>query len=161
MGRLRPDFLSRCQYSTELMACTGDAAKVEDGRKSFPSGHASYSFAGCTFLTVHLLSLLEVWPVVTGSMKFDIKGVLLPGGPTRGMPRDYPATGRTWRFAVAFLPLFLSGYIGISRLQQYIHHPTDVLAGSIIGALIAVAVHYSRIPLSPLPAPEFEDSNED
>ncbi|KAJ3213240.1 hypothetical protein HDU67_003139 [Dinochytrium kinnereticum] len=153
MGRFRPDFLSRCQYSEALKRCTGDASEVEDGRKSFPSGHASYSFAGCTFLAIYLLAILEVWPVVT-SLKFDVKGALLPGGLTRGIKREYPSSGRVWRFSLAFLPLFLSSYVAISRLQQYIHHPTDVLAGVIIGALIAIAVHYSRIPDTPVPVPE-------
>ncbi|KAJ3112008.1 hypothetical protein HDU96_005052 [Phlyctochytrium bullatum] len=160
MGRLRPDFLSRCKYDEALKACTGDASKIEDGRKSFPSGHSSYSFAGCTFLTIHLLGLLEVWPIITGTLGFDVKGAFLLGGPTRSMPREYPVTGRAWRFAVCFLPLFLSSYIGITRLQQYIHHPTDVLFGAFLGILIAIAVHLSRVPEPPQPVPEDDDEQQ-
>ncbi|KAI8854314.1 hypothetical protein BC829DRAFT_380826 [Chytridium lagenaria] len=115
-GSSPPDFLDRCKYSPTLALCTGNPAEIEDGRKSFPSGHASYSFAGCTFLTLSLLSLLNVWPIITTSRHFHLT-------PTR--KTDYP-------------------YVG--GLQQYIHHPTDVIAGSLLGILVAVAVHYSRIP---------------
>lgn len=48
-GRLRPDFLDRCQGSTQLGAdgftrvinCMGDPSTIKEGRKSFPSGHSS------------------------------------------------------------------------------------------------------------------------
>ncbi|KAJ3106684.1 hypothetical protein HDU97_005836 [Phlyctochytrium planicorne] len=157
MGRFRPDFLSRCQYDAVLQVCTGDPKKVEDGRKSFPSGHSSYTFAGHTFLAIYLIALLEVWPVRTGSIKFDVKGALLPGGPTRAVRREYPHSGRIWKFTVAFLPLLIPLYVAISRLQQYIHHPTDVIGGGLIGVFIAIAVHYSRIPEPPSPVSEDED----
>lgn len=38
VGRLRPDFLARCQYDEIARACTGTLELVDEGRRSFPSG---------------------------------------------------------------------------------------------------------------------------
>jgi diacylglycerol diphosphate phosphatase/phosphatidate phosphatase len=53
VGRLRPDFLSRCAPDL-LNVCTGNSKTVADGRKSFPSGHASISFYATAFLVFYM-----------------------------------------------------------------------------------------------------------
>ena len=67
VGRLRPDFLSRCMPDYSLAppgsinnatgyvaawanVCTGDEHIIIEGRKSFPSGHSSYIMTGMVFL---------------------------------------------------------------------------------------------------------------
>jgi membrane-associated phospholipid phosphatase len=46
-GRYRPDFLSRCTAISSAGVCeSSNASQAADGRKSFPSGHASSSFFG-------------------------------------------------------------------------------------------------------------------
>lgn len=39
VGKLRPDFIERCDPIDNL--CTGDKSEISEGRKSFPSGHTS------------------------------------------------------------------------------------------------------------------------
>ena len=56
-GRLRPDFLDRCKPVSGV--CTGDAAVISEGRKSFVSGHASSSFYVVTFLVLWMW--IEGW----------------------------------------------------------------------------------------------------
>ncbi|KAJ1559653.1 hypothetical protein HK096_011536, partial [Nowakowskiella sp. JEL0078] len=69
-GRLRPDFLSRCEFvpydPASLNAnawvfegrdgvCEGKKSLVADGRKSFPSAHSSESFAGVVVFALWIL----------------------------------------------------------------------------------------------------------
>ena len=40
------------------------------------------------------------------------------------------------------VPVILAAYISVSRLMDYRHHPTDILAGTILGASVATAVYH-------------------
>ncbi|XP_073366034.1 lipid phosphate phosphatase 2 isoform X9 [Aegilops tauschii subsp. strangulata] len=59
VGRPRPDFFWRCfpdgkdlyDNVTTGVLCHGEKSVIKEGHKSFPSGHASWSFAGLGFLT--------------------------------------------------------------------------------------------------------------
>ena len=135
VGRLRPDFLTRCQYNATLGACTGDETIVDEGRRSFFSGHASISFTGLGFLSIWIFSLIlrdrtvQGQNIITGKMYFKYR------------------PGRAWRLVFALLPLLLAAYIAISRVQQRVHHPTDVITGSLFGftlALIVYLIYYSQ-----------------
>jgi membrane-associated phospholipid phosphatase len=133
-GRLRPDFLDRCKFNETLNACTGDPAVIEEGRRSFFSGHASLSFAGLGFLAFWLGGLV-------------LRGVIVhPGAIRRGLDnsRFYLINRpfRAWRYALPALPLILASYIAVTRTQQYVHHPTDVATGSIIGFLLAALFYF-------------------
>lgn len=39
VGRLRPDFLDRCEYNEITEKCDGNKNEIIEGRKSFPSGY--------------------------------------------------------------------------------------------------------------------------
>ncbi|KAI9199239.1 phosphatidic acid phosphatase type 2/haloperoxidase [Polychytrium aggregatum] len=125
-GRLRPDFLDRCRWSAETHACTGDPALILDGRRSFFSGHSSFSFAGFTFLALYLSDALGIFAHQT-------------------KPR-----GLAFRLTLIIMLFLIPSYIAISRTQQYIHHPTDVMTGSLFGVFMAVVgyrAHFkARLP---------------
>ena len=91
VGRLRPDFLARCKL--EHGACTGLAAVVAEGRRSFPSGHSSLCFSGLGFLSAAaLVGLLHT--------------------PT-------PRAGSLGKLSVAALPWLLALLVGLSRISDY------------------------------------------
>lgn len=119
IGGLRPDFLSRCEWDKVLEACTGDAEDILDGRQSFPSGHSSAAFAGMTFLSLWIAGQTAAWcfhaPRPSGSLRSSLMG----------------------NFAVTLLPLVWASFVAITRIEDYRHHPEDVIAGSLIGIISA------------------------
>ena len=123
VGRLRPDFLARCQPEQNQInnpSCNGDPAVVKEGRKSFPSGHSSLSFSGLGFLSFYLA----------------------------GKIRLVDGRGYVWKVLVALLPLLGALLIAISRVDDYRHHWQDVTVGGLLGvAVTTLAYHYYYPPL--------------
>lgn len=123
VGRPRPNFVARCWPGGAAPAfdaggvplCAPGAVGPLEGRKSFPSGHSSWSAAGLGFLSFWAAGKLRVWR------------------------RD--AAGHPWRLVLASLPAALAVAIAVSRVQDYWHHASDVLAGLGIGATVAYATY--------------------
>ncbi|XP_051954264.1 phospholipid phosphatase 3 isoform X2 [Xyrauchen texanus] len=120
VGRMRPHFLDVCKldYSTINCSlgyiinykCTGDPSKVQEARKSFFSGHASFSMYTMLYLAFYLQS------------RFTWRGA------------------RLLRPLIQFTLLMMAFYTGLSRISDHKHHPTDVLAGFAQGALVAYCI---------------------
>jgi len=145
VGRLRPHFLDLCQpeitnlslvddsiqyvsadnyncynsnskVTNNCKTCGWDEAKrthrIREAYLSFPSGHTSYSFQTAVFIILYLQA------------KFS----------NHHMMKD------TLIIPMVQLLIFVSAiYTGITRIQDYKHHPTDVIAGALIGAFAQIA----------------------
>ncbi|OIW02660.1 hypothetical protein TanjilG_29436 [Lupinus angustifolius] len=113
VGRPRPNFFLRCfpdkipvfDVDTGDVLCSGDAKVIKEGYKSFPSGHTSWSFAGLGFLTWYLSGKVRV---------FDRRGHIA-------------------KLCISLFPLLIASLVGVSRVDDYWHHWTDVFAGGLIG----------------------------
>jgi len=142
VGRPRPDVLDRCQppaglsdppyqLSNSTICTQTSLAILQDGFRSFPSGHSSLSFAGLGFLAFYLAGKLHL---------FDVKGY----------------AGKAWIFLTPFLAAAL---VAISRTMDYRHHWQDVLVGATLGTVFAyfsyrqyypsLASKNSQLPYSP------------
>lgn len=135
IGRLRPDFLARCQFDAIRNACTGDEDSIIEGRRSFPSGHSSSAFSGMFFLSLLLAGQTAAWCF---------------NAPNR--PRW--AHSRWVRLFVSLAPLVWGVHVALTRVEDYRHHKEDVVAGSLIGILSAF-VCYSVYWPNPFSAKSF------
>lgn len=122
IGRPRPYFASVCvgYVPGTDNQCTGDAHSVKEARKSFPSGHSSLAFSAGVFLACYL------------AIKFGI-----------GKSSN---TTSTWKICAVLTPPLIAAVVAASRVIDYHHHYADILAGSILGASIALFVFYGRRP---------------
>ncbi|KAI0636915.1 acid phosphatase/Vanadium-dependent haloperoxidase [Trametes polyzona] len=123
VGRPRPDLIARCiprpgsvdpplGLSTVEICTQTHRHTLQDGWRSFPSGHSSckyLSFAGLGFLTFYLAGKLHL---------FDTRG----------------HTVKAW---LALTPLSGAALVAISRTMDYRHHWQDVLTGSLLGLVTA------------------------
>ncbi|XP_036330256.1 putative phosphatidate phosphatase isoform X2 [Rhagoletis pomonella] len=129
IGRLRPHFFAVCQpilsdgttcddpnnvgKYIEDFTCKGDDSTkrmLKEVHLSFPSGHSSFTFYTMVYTALYLQS------------RMDWKG------------------SKLLRHSLQFLFIMIAWYTALSRVSDYKHHWSDVLAGSCIGALSAVIV---------------------
>ncbi|KAI0305876.1 lipid phosphate phosphatase 1 [Multifurca ochricompacta] len=136
VGRLRPDFLARCQWDASQHVCTGKIHDILNGRKSFPSGHSSTAFVGMTFTALFLAGK-------TAALCFSVSpfsGSLLGS--------------RFVRLCIVLAPLALSTWVAITRVEDYRHHKEDVIVGGLIGILSGTICYLLYWP-SPFSASSF------
>jgi diacylglycerol diphosphate phosphatase / phosphatidate phosphatase len=129
IGRPRPDLIDRCQPAlgtpgegwVGFDVCTQtDRTKLEDGWRSFPSGHSSFAFSGLCYLSLWLAGQLHTWRPAA-----DLARVL-----------------------VTIAPLVGAMLIAMSRMSDYRHDVYDVSAGSLLGIVVS-SFTYRRYFRSP------------
>lgn len=124
VGRYIEDFTCRGDDSSKRM--------LKEIRLSFPSGHSSFTFYTMVYTAVsmkfyYVLSYLR--------MNKNVLNLQL-----------YLQARMNWhgskllRHFLQFLFIMVAWYTALSRVSDYKHHWSDVLAGSTIGALTAVIV---------------------
>ncbi|BGP49137.1 hypothetical protein JCM10450v2_005018 [Rhodotorula kratochvilovae] len=130
VGRPRPDMIDRCQpvegaanravYGLATIdICTVQTGHIiDDGFKSFPSGHSSFAWSGLLYLSLYLCGKMHI------------------------MDRR----GHAFKAWIAITPPIGATLIAVSRTMDYRHHATDVIAGSILGAVIALMTYHLYYP---------------
>uniref|UniRef100_A0A1I8MGA6 Phosphatidic acid phosphatase type 2/haloperoxidase domain-containing protein n=1 Tax=Musca domestica TaxID=7370 RepID=A0A1I8MGA6_MUSDO len=136
VGRPRPDFFYRCfpdgvmhltsnitsntDNMLDLFNCTGSITAINEGRKSFPSGHSSFAFAGFGFISYYVGAKLHAF--------------------------NYRGRGQTWRLCIAIAPLVLATLVAVSRTCDYHHHWEDVTIGGAIGLFVSYYIYRQYYP---------------
>ena len=165
IGEFRPHFLSICfgnkddctnegwnenfNFSTDCKNPTNyDLSeedwkkKLTDARKSFLSGHSSFSFFSAVFLALYLKSRLSQLRSKERYM----------GNKTGLAWAEWILVGlKALRPFLQFSYLALAFYIALSRVSDYYHHPRDVIAGGLLGTLGAYLTYteIAQLPNKP------------
>lgn len=130
IGRLRPNFLSMCGPKLDPYAvlcdrlgkkylipgvdfeCASNFRELDESRRSFPSGHSSSTFYTMIFL---ILYANKFWTKRELGLLVQLFQVVCFG---------------------------LAVFVALSRILDNMHHVTDVLAGSVLGILVAIFTFY-------------------
>ncbi|KAK9467986.1 phosphatidic acid phosphatase type 2/haloperoxidase [Lipomyces arxii] len=130
VGRPRPDSIARCLprpgsqdadvfgLSSVAICTQTDIDVLNDGWRSWPSGHSSSAFAGLFYLSLYLAGKLSL---------MDNKG-------------------EVWKTAIVMFPTLGAGAIATSRILDHRHHGTDVFTGSILGVATAWLAYRQYYP---------------
>lgn len=117
-------------YTREI--CTGDPKEINDSLESMPSGHSTAAFAGLVFLSLYLNAKLKLFS------------------------NYHPAM---WKLAAVYMPILGACLIAGALTIDEFHHWYDLLAGAIIGTIMAFSAYrmtfaaiwdwrYNHIPLN-------------
>ncbi|KAI9815948.1 MAG: hypothetical protein M1827_001940 [Pycnora praestabilis] len=129
-GKPRPDLVDRCQpragsadpepfgLSTIELCTQTNHGTLEDGFRSFPSGHSSTSFSGLFYLSLYLAGKLHI----------------------------LDKRGEVWKTFVVLVPTLGAALVADSRIMDARHHPFDVISGSLIGMLVAICAYRQYFP---------------
>lgn len=145
VGRPRPDFYYRC-FPDGVLKMIDDTHPdcsqgrgVNDGRKSFFSGHASLSAAGLTYLTFFLALLLRTYHAWR---RETLKGSLLPLNLLESSVERAPFVvvlleAPLLTLVVSLLPSLGAMFVAASRVRDYRHHTSDVVVGYAVGLVVS------------------------
>ncbi|KAJ3042051.1 hypothetical protein HDV00_008344 [Rhizophlyctis rosea] len=129
VGGLRPDFLARCdpiydptdKILYRVVECRGDPGDIKEGRKSFFSGHSSFSHASLVYLSLYL----------SRHLNFAKPPIAL-------------------KYILCLIPIIVATLIAISRVDNYWHRWPDVVVGGIVGYIVAIVSYkYHNVPSHP------------
>lgn len=194
-GKPRPDLLSRCEpdltnkakyvlggfesvapqflvYSAAICQ-QKDKAKLDDGFRSFPSGHSSFSASGLIYLSLFIASKLAITiPFLPASATTAEQRSAFPSrtpGNTRHntgnsshesleeaatdkkivAARNLAAAPPIYLLVFAIIPFFGSIYVSATRFSDFRHHGFDILFGYTIGFITAIfGFRYYHLPIS-------------
>lgn len=164
VGRHRPNFFMKCGYNVsqeslqvnggfgslspeELAMLSRGECKTEEARVSFPSGHSTFAFVGCTLVSLYMLGKIAIYADLK-SLSSEGNGPSRNGVARRSADPSYRALGiptfPVWKKAACIFsmsPLLYASWIACSRLVDNYHHPADIVAGALIGITSALFAH--------------------
>lgn len=140
VGRLRPNFYELCGFDLQTKMCTASAHYVLEGRQSFPSGHSSLAFQGMVLIVLCLVGRIGLFSII-------VTNTTTNNGIKSSTSLKYLL--RTKQLQTIFsivVPLSYGMFVAASRLVDNWHHPSDILAGTMIGVGSASLAYHIFYP---------------
>ncbi|KAH0565233.1 hypothetical protein GP486_001377 [Trichoglossum hirsutum] len=174
-GKPRPDLLSRCNPDLAKISdyavggfgdkvqegillvsaaiCKNtDKSRLNDGFRSFPSGHSSLSWAGLAYLTLFLSAKFAITIPYLAPRVFG-KQIQRSSTADRVFDSDTPLRSQAaapplYLLIIAVIPIGAATYISSTRYSDFRHHGFDILFGSAIGFVSAwFAFRWYHLPV--------------
>ena len=136
VGRLRPNFYAMCGFDNITLTCTADEEYVLQARSSFPSGHSALSFGSMGCLVWYFLGRSGIGRVSNKCLNEQDKVTFNPLFFQKGL------FGGKLGILTAFLPWIYASFVACSRLVDNWHHPSDIVAGSLIGIFCSTLAYH-------------------
>lgn len=124
VGCARPNYYALTLYSNALSSSKLANRYVHKSYQSFPSGHSSLSMNCGLYISLLLLS--------------DIR--------RRTRMCSVVQRFRAILIVLALAPVYLSIYVGCTRMIDFYHNPVDVTCGWMIGVFCALLSYWHAIP---------------
>lgn len=134
VGRLRPNFYAFCGFDLETKICMASPSQIIEARQSFPSGHSSLTFQGMVVIMLYLVARIGLFAFPDNSAKdkeYTIKAL---------------RTKQLQTVTAVAIPLLYGIFVASSRLVDFWHHPSDILAGILIGSGSACLAYHLFYP---------------
>ena len=148
--------------------CSAAAKDIRQAHLSFPSGHSSISFAGMVFLAAYCVAKLDALRKASAECAdaFDARIVLGSsangsgsgseeggdgaegGGKGRAIATaalrfaGAIATSQAAAITVSSLCFAFATWVATGRYFEYWHHPSDILAGAVLGSFCALVLRH-------------------
>lgn len=126
--RRRPNFYALCGFDITQQICKAQPQRIIEAQLSFPSGHSSLSMCAAVFMwrfCMFKICQTRRWQPSNQSsliVRYD-----------------------NWiKAGVTIVSIGSSIAIGVSRLVDHWHHPSDVLAGWMLGGIVASCIYRSQ-----------------
>lgn len=123
-------YLNLTSYGKEgnYSLCFASYEDINDSRKSFPSGHASLSFAAMLYISL----LFDFY--------FDNKKILNFGDDVEFIKRKKYINDFEMLKLLCYLPLMVCTWISITRIQDNKHRIQDITVGALIGSIVCYLI---------------------
>lgn len=152
--RRRPNFYQLCGWDDASRTCTASLDRIHEAHFSFPSGHSSLSASSMT-VVMWICGAMVLGTTALSTVTTNAATASSVASARRGTRR--PTIGSLFRpsalerlqfqmLAVVVLPMSWTIFVGASRIRDYWHHPSDVVAGLLLGFVCGTIAYHLWFP---------------